>query len=80
VSNYYKDAASPSGPPDGAQVDLVDFSGRVALVTFILAKRNVPAVIGGLIRSFLDMGGSREDLLAAVDLATKPKTQEAFHE
>lgn len=72
VSNYHKDAANPSGPPDGAQIDLADFSGRLALSTFFLAKDKVPPVLGGLIRSFLAMGGTEEELRTVIAQAVRP--------
>jgi len=72
VTKYYKDAARPVGIPDGAQIDLVDFSGREPLVSVLLVKENVPAVLGGLVQSFLAMGGSADDLHAAIDTVAAP--------
>lgn len=66
VTKYYKDVTKPTGVPDGAQFDMVDFTGRGALSTVILTQDNIPPVMGGLIRSFLSMGGTREELLALI--------------
>lgn len=72
VSDFYKDAVRPTGVPDGAQIDTTDFSGRLALASFILAKDKVTAVISGLAKSYMRMGGTREELLAAIDEVVRP--------
>lgn len=71
VTKYYKDAARPIGVPDGAQIDLVDFSGHEPLISILLAKESIPAVLGGLVQSFLAMGGSADDLHTAIDAVAK---------
>ena len=73
VTNYHKDAARPVGPPDGAQIDMVDFSGRLPLATCLLRKKQVPDILRGLMRSFLAMGGTVEELHSAIDTAAKPE-------
>jgi len=62
VTSFHKDAANPTGAPDGVQVDMVDFSGRLPLATFLLTKDKVPHILRGLVRSFLAMGGTEEEL------------------
>jgi hypothetical protein len=71
VSHYHKDAACPIGRPDGAQVDMTDFTGRAALATFLLEKQQVPAILAGLVHSFLAMGGTEKEITEVFDAAFK---------
>lgn len=62
VTNFYKDAAAPTGIPDGAQIDVSEFSGRLALATMVLPKKHMPVVIRELVRSYIAMGGTIDEL------------------
>lgn len=72
VAPYHKDVAQPSTTPDGAQIDVADYTGRLPLATVVLAKKHMPDVMKGLVRNFLAMGGTREELLEMINESALP--------
>jgi hypothetical protein len=62
VTAFREGAENYSGPPDGAQLDVMDFSGRVPLSSMILPKTTVESLLVGLARCYLEMGGTIGEL------------------
>lgn len=73
-----------SGQPDGAQIDAMDFSGRVPLVSFIMDKDTTANMLTGMLGSFLRLGGTEAEIAALVKSAKETPTtfglERAFEE
>jgi hypothetical protein len=72
ITEHRKDPNVFSGPPDGIQIDSMDFSGRVPLLSLILPKVSVPAVLENIIRGYLALGGTEEGLAEIQAKAKRP--------
>lgn len=55
-----------TGRPDGVQVDAMDFTGRIPLVSFIMEKDTTANLLTGLLRSYMNLGGTEADIAGLV--------------
>jgi len=72
VTSFREGIDNYSGTPDGAQLDVMDFSGRIPLSSMILPKETVESLLVGLTRCYLEMGGTGEALDAVRTRAAVP--------
>jgi hypothetical protein len=82
VSLYRKaETNSAISIADGAQLDFLDFTGRLALATTIVDKTYLSAVIASMLQVYAQLGGDVQAVFRAADVVREAEdTPVAFFE
>jgi len=72
VSEFRQDPDNYVNKPDGIQIDGSDFYGRKPLLSIVLDKKTAQPVIENMLRCFLALGATKEELAALVSRAEQP--------
>ena len=72
VSSHRKDPEAYTAVPDGIQIDLTDFYGRKPLASIVLTPAAVVPVLENLIRCYVALGATAEDVQQRLSNATLP--------
>lgn len=77
IASGYRDPQDTTGPVTGAQLDTMDFSGRIPLASVIMPRDCTRNTIVGLLRAYVDMGGGSDEEVASM-LAEARRPAEVF--
>lgn len=72
VSPHRKDPDNYTGVPDGIQLDMTDFHGRKPLASVVLTAKAAIPVLENLIRCYMALGATPEDVQQLVSNAKLP--------